>query len=349
MVGQNETGNETYALGLLHGLRQIGFAVDAYSLDGTPFAGHRSHRIWPAQSLIRIPLTTPLLALRDRLDLYHATYILPPVLPCASVVTVHDISFALHPAWFPGRLRARLDLLVPLSLRRARRVIAISERTKQDIIARYHVDPAKITVTHLAPRPTLCRPAPRSEPAEPFWLYVGNVQPRKNVETIIRALAILRDREIALPLVIAGKPDYGHESVHALIQALGLGNLVRFTGYVPDAGLLELYATCTALLHPALYEGFGLTPLEGMRQGAPVVASNTSSIPEVVGDAGILVEPGDVEAWAHSMEEVLGDRERREALAERGQRRSKQFSWEKCARQTVEVYAEALHLPWPMH
>jgi glycosyltransferase involved in cell wall biosynthesis len=349
MVGQNETGNETYALGLLDGFRKIGFTVDAYGLNGARFGGHRNHHLWPHQSVIRIPLSTPVLALRDRLDLFHATYVLPPVLPCASVVTVHDITFALHPEWFTERLRARLALLVPLSMRRARRIIAISENTKRDIVAQYHVDPEKITVTYLAPRPAFCRAQDTAPARERFWLYVGNVEPRKNIETVIRALAILRQEGVEVPLVIAGKPGYLYGSVLELIDALAVGRLVDFRGYVPDAELLDLYAKCTALLHPALYEGFGLTPLEAMYQGTPVIASNASSVPEVAGDAALLIEPCDANAWASRMRDILDHPELRTDLATRGRRRAQAFSWERCASETVEVYADALRTPFSMH
>jgi alpha-1,3-rhamnosyl/mannosyltransferase len=163
------------------------------------------------------------------------------------------------------------------------------------------------------------------------------VEPRKNIETVIRALAILRQEGVEVPLVIAGKPGYLYGSVLELIDALAVGRLVDFRGYVPDAELLDLYAKCTALLHPALYEGFGLTPLEAMYQGTPVIASNASSVPEVAN------------AWASRMRVILDHPELRTDLATRGRRRAQAFSWERCASETVEVYADALRTPFSMH
>lgn len=340
-VGEQQTGNETYAIGLLHGFEKLGFAVDAYAFRPLPIRFHRMHRLWPHQSLVRIPFTTPLLAGRDRLDLYHATYTLPPLLPCASVVTVHDITFDLHPEWFPARLQRTLHALVPLAMRHASRVITISENTKRDIVERYRIAPEKIAVTYLAPRPHLLTPV-SVPPAEPFFLFVGNVEPRKNVETVLKALGLLRDRGIEVPLVIVGKLGLRHANVQRLVHRLHLAHLVRFTGYVSDSELRELYATCVSLVHPALYEGFGITPLEVMAHGAPAIVSNSSSLPEVAGDAALLVAPLDVEAWADSMETVVKQPQRRQELVCRGRARAALFSWEQCARDTVEVYRAAL-------
>jgi len=343
MVGERETGNETYALGLLHGLDKIGFPVDAYAFGPLPPSVHRQHRILPHLSAPRIALTTPLLALRDGLDLYHATtYVLPPLLPCPAVVTIHDISYALHPEWFAPRVRLMLTALVPKALRKACLVIAVSEHTKNDIVSYYGTAPEKVVVTPLAPRPTSTSKTPRIPATPPFFLLVGNIEPRKNVEAVLRALALLRERGTLVRLVIAGSPGHHHQRVARTIAQLGLVELVQFMGYVTDHELSRLYASCIAVVHPAHYEGFGLTPLEAMAHGAPVLASNTSSVPGVVGDAAILLEPCDVGAWADSMDRVLRDDELRQALSANGLARAESFSWERCARETVAVYKSVL-------
>jgi glycosyltransferase involved in cell wall biosynthesis len=338
MVGDRETGNETYARGLLTGLDAIGFPVDVYSFQPIPSKVHRNHRIWPQQSIVRIPVSTPILQRRDHLSLYHATYILPPALGCPSVVTVHDITYVLHPEWFPTGVQRKLALLVPLAIRQASRVITISEHSKRDIVERYNVPETKVAVTCLAPRPDFVRLQARVDAVNPFFLYVGNIQPRKNVRTVLHALAIARQRGVEARLVIAGAPGYQFDHIARLAAELHLGDAVEFRGYVPDDELRSLYASCTALVHPALYEGFGLTPLEAMAQGAPVLVANTSSIPEVVGDAAVLLPPLEPEAWADAMERVMQDRALRDDLTNQGQARSRQFSWEECARQTVAVY-----------
>ena len=141
---------------------------------------------------------------------------------------------------------------------------------------------------------------------------------------------------------MAGKPGLNYASIVRLAGRLGLEDLVRFTGYVTDADLRHLYAACTALLHPALYEGFGITPLEAMVQGAPVVAARTSSIPEVVGDAALLLDPYDVEGWSAAMERILCDADLRRDLQARGAERVARFSWERCARETLAIYRSVL-------
>lgn len=344
MVNERETGNETYALGLLHGFDQIGFPVDVYAFGAVETRWHRVHRIWPQQSVVRIPFSLPWAAIRDTLDLLHTTYTLPPLLPCPAVVSVHDITFALHPEWFREQVRHMLGTLVPLAMRRAAHVITISQRTRCDIVERYGISPERVSVTYLAPRPTILPHAETAGKQGEFFLFVGNVEPRKNVDTLIRAMRILRERRLEIPLVVAGKPGLRYGEVLGLVHDLGLDRLVRFIGYVSDERLRDLYATCIAYLHPALYEGFGLTPLEAMTHGVPVIASNNSSLPEVVGDAGILLPAQEAEAWAEAMESIATDHALRDVLAARGRIRAQQFSWRGCALETLEVYRHATQL-----
>jgi glycosyltransferase involved in cell wall biosynthesis len=341
MVGRHETGNETYALGLLTGFQRIGFPVDTYSFQPLAFPLHRQHRAFPHSSMLRIPVASPLLALRDRLELYHATYVLPPFMPCPTVVTVHDITFALRPEWFSRPVRTMLQRLVPVAMRQANRVLTISENTKRDIVARFGLPPEKVVVTYLAPRPTFSLPEPRRE-RDPFFLAVGNVEPRKNLRTLVLAFGLLHSRCPEATLIIAGNPGPGGLELEMLAKSLGLAASIRFLGYVQDDELRRLYSRCTAHVHPAWYEGFGLTILEAMAQAAPVVASNTSSIPEVTGDAALLVDPARPGEWADAMERVLRDRSLQRRLRERGQMRAELFSWERCANQTVGAYRSAL-------
>jgi glycosyltransferase involved in cell wall biosynthesis len=341
-LGQRQTGNETYVLGLLHGLEQIGFSVHAYGFVPPPTVVHPWRRLRPHARAIRIPIAVPLAARRDRLDLYHGTWAIPPVMPCPSVVTVHDLTFLLHPEWFRRDTAVLMGVMVGHAVRKAARVITISERTKEDIVERYLVPAEQITVTYLAPRPAFSMPVPDVHPSSAYFLHVGNIQPRKNVGVLIRALAILRDRDLAVPLVLAGQPQAAQQDILIAIRRHRLEKLVRFTGYVSDDALRSLYAGCTALVHPALYEGFGLTPLEAMAMGRPVIAADAGSIPEVVGDGALLVPPGDAEGWADAMEQVLCNEPVRCDLARRGLMRAAEFSWERCARETVGVYERAL-------
>lgn len=339
MIGERETGNETYALGLLDGFESIGAAIDTYAFRALPFTLHRQHRIFPHTSALRIPLSLPLVAARDALDVFHATYVLPPVMSCRTVVTVHDITFALYPEWFEPRVRAMLSFLVPRSLRSADRVITISQQSKRDIVERYGIPEEKIAVTHLAPRPAFAVPT-EGMTRQPFFLAVGNLQPRKNLDVVVRALALLRHDFPEASLLIVGSPGPRSDELRTLVRTLGLDDVVGFAGYLSDEELRERYGQCIAHVHPALYEGFGLTPLEAMAQGAPVIAAGDSSIPEVVGDAALLAPPGDSEAWAAIMRRVLSDGALREDLSRRGKARAAGFTWERAARETLAVYRE---------
>lgn len=340
-IGHRQTGNETYAAGLLCGLEAIGMTVDAYASAGKPTGWHRSHDLRLRHPLVRLPISMSLACRRDKLDLYHASYVLPPLLSCPAVVTVHDISFALHPEWLPRSMAARMSLLVPSAMRRARQIITVSQAVKTDIVERYGVPPEKITVTHLAPRPGPDIPASRQNEAA-YLLFVGNADPRKNVCTALKALDLLRRRGLALPLVVAGNPGRMLGFLCRLADRLGVRHLVRFEGYVPDERIRALYAGCAALVHPAWHEGFGLTPLEAMAAGAPVVASDIPAIREVTGGAAMLIDPGEPEAWADGIARVLTDQGLRNAMQSAGLARARLFSWERCAMETASVYDKAL-------
>jgi glycosyltransferase involved in cell wall biosynthesis len=340
-VGRRQTGNETYALGVLHGLAQIGIPVNAYGYSAPPGDVHTWRRLRPSSRWVRIAVDMPLAAVRDRLDLYHGSYALPPLAPCHTVVTVHDLTFISHPEWLPRGHGAAMRYSVGLALKQAAAIIAVSQRTKADIVHHYRIQPERITVTHLAPRPQIVDDHPDLHSRRDYFLCVGSIEPRKNIPVLIRALAMLRDRHIEVPLVLAGAPGAAFDDVQALIHDLHLGELVRFSGYVTDRELQGLYSACTAVVHPSLFEGFGLTPLEAMTLGRPVLAAHTGSLPEVIGDAGLLLPPTDPEAWACAMEQVLSGHLNSE-LAERGWARAQRFSWERCARETVGVYRRVL-------
>jgi alpha-1,3-rhamnosyl/mannosyltransferase len=289
---------------------------------------------------LRLAVEVPIAGARG-LDLYHGVWALPPLIGCRTVVTVHDLTFCLHPEWFRRGHAAILQRAVGGAVRKADRVIAISERTACDIAEWYGIPRSRITVTHLAPRPEVMAGAGIARlPAEPYFLHVGNLVGRKNVQVVIRALALLRGRGVEVPLVLAGQPGDACEAVRALARRLGLGRLVRFSGYLDDRDLGALYASCTALVHPSLYEGFGLTAVEAMALGRPVLAADAGALPEIVGDGGRLLPPAEPNAWADAMERVLNAPDW--LPTERALRRAREFSWERCARETVEVYRSVL-------
>jgi glycosyltransferase involved in cell wall biosynthesis len=291
----------------------------------------------------------PWVAWRERLDLLHAlAYVTPVVVSCPTVVTVHDLSFVRYPEAFRPFNRLYLRVMTRRSVFRASRVIADSFSTRDDMVRLWGVPAGRISVVPMGvegefrPVPAAAVETFRRQQGLPqrFVLYLGTLEPRKNVSAAVEAFArwvqASRDREIWL--VVAGAKGWHYESIFARVQALGLSDRVLFPGYVPTAELPEWYRAAEIFIYPSLYEGFGLPPLEAMACGTPVITSNTSSLPEVVGDAALLVDPYDVDAIADALARLLEDAELRQRLREAGLARARLFSWERTARETVAAY-----------
>jgi glycosyltransferase involved in cell wall biosynthesis len=264
------------------------------------------------------------------------------------VITVHDLSYLFFPQGFRTLNRNYLQTFTRLSVRQARRVIAVSESTKRDLVQQYGLSPGKVDVVHNGVDPGF-RPLPADEVAAfrreeglpgQFILFVGTLEPRKNVVRLVEAYARLpKDRP---PLMLVGGKGWLYDEIFSRVEALGLSSVVRFVGYVPADALPWWYNAADLFVYPSLYEGFGLPPLEAMACGTAVISSTASSLPEVVGQAGLLIDPADAEALAKAMEQVLADREMRKEMRSSGLAQAQNFSWEKTARQTVESYRRAL-------
>lgn len=350
-LGARQTGNETYTRELLAGLREVADPTLEYVCYHTfrrwhpPPVGTQA-RVWPHSPLVRVPVSFPLVMRRDRIDVALFQYVAPPISPCPVVLMVHDISFESHPEFLPRLQAARLRWLVPRSIRAAAHVLTVSEFSRQQIVRRYGVPLDRISVTHEAASDGF-RPLPdRSSQAvlaplrlpERFVLAVGNVQPRKNLHTLLDAYATLvRARQIDAPLVLVGQLHYRGAAILDRIDRLGLGGHVIWTGYVAEDVLVALYNRAELFVFPSLYEGFGLPVLEAMACGTPVVSSHAASLPEVSGDAAVLVDPHSVTELAAAIARVAADADLRQRLRERGFRRASQFSWRTLAAQTVEV------------
>ena len=274
-----------------------------------------------------------------RPDLYWSPAGLIPLgrLGVASAITVHDLAIYRNPDWFPRGQWLSTKVVVPRSLRRAGAVIAVSRSTARDLEELFGVGGRRVSVVHhgvgreFHPRPAVEARLRLGLP-ERFILFVGTIEPRKNLETLLEAWALTRDR---LPLVVAGGWGWRFEEVRARLERLGAG--VRLIGPVAPADLPDLYSAATCLAHPAWYEGFGLTPLEAMACGTPVVCSDSSSLPEVVGDAALTVDPGDALGLAASLERVCGDTDLHLDLRRRGLVRAAEFSWSRSAAMTWQV------------
>jgi glycosyltransferase involved in cell wall biosynthesis len=282
------------------------------------------------------------------LDVLHSPDFIPPShTRFPSVITMHDLAFLLYPR-FLTRDSARYYGQVDLAARQANHIIAVSESTKRDTVRLLGVPESKITVIHEAAHP-LFTPVTNDEalvrtraryalPAE-FILFVSTIEPRKNLPTLLRAFRRLRDNyKSPAILAIAGNRGWLAEEVDQVLEELKLGELVHFLGGVPNEELVYLYNAASLFVLPSFYEGFGLPPLEAMACGTPVVVSKVSSLPEVVGDAGMLVEPEDVEGLTVAMWRVLTDEKLRREMRAKGLKRAATFSWERAARETLAVY-----------
>lgn len=283
------------------------------------------------------------------LHLLHApVYVSPLVAPCPTVVTIHDLSFMKLPQVFRATKRSYLRLFTRLSARRAERVIVVSENTRRDAalllgipLERIVVIPNGVDDTFhpIRDRERIAAFRRKRDVPDRIILFVGTIEPRKNVGTLIRAYARLKEKgTVEHKLVIGGSKGWMFEPLFSLIEGLGLSEEIIFPGFLSPQELPLWYNAADLFVYPSLYEGFGLPPLEAMACGTPVVTSNVSALPEVVGKAGIMVDPHDAEAWAQVMEQVLLDAERRESLSNAGLKRARRFSWQKTAQMTADLY-----------
>lgn len=290
---------------------------------------------------------------RLNFDLLHSPDFIPPLRlnSFKSVITVHDLAFLRWPHFMTAD-SARYYGQVDQAVKRANAIIAVSESTKNDLVRLLGVPPEKITVVYEAADPVY-RPIPREEAwaslrskyplPEEFILFVGTIEPRKNIGTLLRAYRRLRnDYKLTAGLVLAGSVGWLSDQVFEDVEQLGLKDHVTFLGRVENGNLVYLYNVARCLAHPAYYEGFGLTPLEAMACGTPVAASNVSAVPEVVGDAALLVDPNSDEALAVALQRLLTDESLRTSLRDKGLARARTFSWERAAEHTLAVYRDVL-------
>ena len=289
---------------------------------------------------------------RRRVDVFHGpVFIAPFVKTCRQVVTIHDMTFFLLPQCHLFTKRHYFQRLIPRCVGRANQVIAVSESTRRDLvrILGSHCS-KKIRVIYHGKDECFCpdRAAAAARGLRMKYgllgrviLFVGLIEPRKNLERLIRAYAKLKSLHQDSCLVLAGSQGWGYEAVLRAVSESGVKDRVFFPGFIPERELPSLYNLADVFVYPSLYEGFGFPVLEAMSCGTPVVASRVSSMPEIAGDAALLVDPHDVDSIAQALERVLVDRTLRERMAEEGIRRSQPFTWERTARETLAAYEEA--------
>ena len=360
-VGAKLGGNESYAINLIEALAQID-SVNKYTIYVTTAeARDRFYQRWPNfqvratlphTPLIRIPLTLSAELRKNPVDVLHVQFTAPPFCPCPVVVSIHDLSFEHLPRTFNRRSRTQLKLTVRHSARRAARIISLSEYTRSDIVETYGISAKRVHAIPLA-APSHFGPVQDIRELQrvrhiygidgEYILSVSSIQPRKNLARLVKAYASLRGNKSAdkLPkLVLVGKCGWLYDETLRALDETGVKDSVVLTGYVPQEDLPALYSGALCFVYPSYFEGFGLPPLEAMKCGAPVIVGNKTSLPEVVGDAALAVDPFDVEAIASAMKKVIESSALRNELSIKGQARAEAFDWRETARQTLAIYQE---------
>jgi glycosyltransferase involved in cell wall biosynthesis len=353
------TGTENYSLHLIQELL-VSCEVHRYRLyfNEAPlpnlFPGHAELRVIPFPRLWSHVRLSWEMANRQPDVLFVPAHVLPLIHPSRCVVTVHDLGYLYHPEAHTLAQNAYLRWSTRYNARVARRILADSEATRRDLIQHYGIEPGKIVVVYPGRDETL---APITDPtalaavraryhlSHPYLVYVGTLQPRKNLVRLVAAFASLLGSMASagqpgfpdLKLVLAGQKGWLYESLMNEVCQQGLGDRVILTGYVSDACLAPLLSGALGFVLPSLYEGFGLPVLEAMACGTPVICSNVASLPEVAGDAALLVDPLDTEALAAAMGRILTQDGLRRQLVDRGFRQIQKFSWRRCAQEALQV------------
>jgi glycosyltransferase involved in cell wall biosynthesis len=356
------TGTENYSLFLIRALLE---------LDGTNqyllyFNQPPQPQLFPAQPNATLhALPFPRLWTHVRLSwemaahapdvLFVPAHVLPLVHPRCSVVTVHDLGYLYYPQAHTRGARWYLNWSTRYNARAATHLIADSQATRRDLLTHCGVAQDKVSVVYPGYDPQfmpvrddtrLCEVRARYGLPASYMLYVGTLQPRKNLARLVAAFAALVAQGTPADLALAGKKGWLYDALFAQVRQLGLETRVHFVGYVPQEELPALLSGAQVFVLPSLYEGFGLPVLEAMACGTPVICSNTSSLPEVAGDAALLVNPDDTDQLASAMRRILADGGLRRDLAQKGLAQVKHFSWTRCAQETLAIL-EACALPRP--
>jgi glycosyltransferase involved in cell wall biosynthesis len=349
------TGTENYSLFLIRALLELD-RVNQYRLY---FSHPPAADLFSAATNVQLrTIPFPRLWTHARLSwemaarppdvLFVPAHVLPLLHPRRSVVTVHDLGYLHYPQAHTRWARWYLQWSTSYNVRAAGHIIADSESTRLDLIKRCQAPPTKISVIYPGYNPSFAPVRDEARPAAireryqipgAYIVYVGTLQPRKNLSRLLDAFATLAKQGREVHLVIAGKKGWLYEPLFAQVRQLGLEGLVHFTGYVPQEDLPTLISAARVFVLPSLYEGFGFPVLEAMACGTPVVCSNVASLPEVAGEAAILVSPHDTTQLVQALSRVLDDAQLRHELAQKGLQQVTRFSWETCAQQTLPILA----------
>jgi len=327
-----------YSEELLQAFARIG--LKGNSIVGYSAPGWIDHALW-------LQAVAPFSLIKDRIDRFHSTNLVMPLLPaCPTIVTVHDLSTYAFPETHTLKHRLHMSL-IPYAVKHASTVIVPTSAVADELLSRFKIDASRVAVVHegvnrrfrpVSDRAPLSAVKKKYGLPDEFILYVGTLEPRKNINGMFAAFALVRDKMKGIKLVIAGKKGWRYGEIFQRVSELGLAADVVFPGYVDDEDLVFLYNCSRAFVYPSFYEGFGLPVLEAMACGIPVVASDIPAVAEVAGGEAMLVPPGRSDRIAEAMLAAALDDRVRGDLSRRGRERASRFTWEKCAEQTLEVY-----------
>lgn len=359
MVNDFMQGSRTYTYNVIRALIEIDPENDYYLyFTNKPkslprlFQKPNVHirRIFPSTRIIRLPISFPLKLAIDRIDVFHCQYMGSPFSATPYVVTLHDIIHEIYPEFYPNSLRFFMSLFYPLSARRAATVLTVSEYCKEAIVKLYKVPEKNVIVAYdgvsdefkpIRDKSLVNSVGKKYGINKENILFVGRLEPRKNIPGLFKAFySLKKHHNIPHQLVIVGMKDFKYNEIYDTAKRLKLDEDIVFTGRVEQEDLPMIYNGADLFVFPSFGEGFGIPPLEAMACGIPVITSNTTALPEVVGDAGIMINPWDKEELSEMMYKVLSDSGLRNKMRNKGLEQSKRFSWSRTAEKVLRVYEE---------
>jgi len=353
---QNQTGMATYAFHILHGIQHEYHVTQISDRSGDILDG--CHSIIPKNLTIKFNYLTWSISasvqkqIFSQFDIIHnmCQYPIMPPRNKKNVITVYDLIPVLYPELVTPVYAWQSRILLPKVLKKMDRILTISEHTKNDLVEKYHISSEKIDITplgvssHFKPYNSeiVYKYKEKNDLLHPYILFVGALEPKKNISGIIKAFFLCIKKNPNLNLVLAGKPSWKFQEIFSLIESLNLGKKIRIMNFVPYQDLPLLYCGADVFVFPSRYEGFGLPPLEAMKCGTPVIVSDRSSLPEIVGKRGLMVNPDDIHGLSNLILKVIEEPDFRNDMRKYYIQRAEHFSWKKCIDKTIQSYERTL-------